>query len=111
MVVLGSLTLAGGSLSGRGRISVEGSTLVVASAGDEEEDASSLRNGLTLDMYGGGEWSGGGLKARDGVTVVNRGMLEASAAGGIWFGHGKEPERFVYLRPPVHGVDSPLDHG
>ncbi|CAN0521149.1 unnamed protein product, partial [Ectocarpus sp. 12 AP-2014] len=24
----------------------------------------------------------------DGVTVVNRGLLEASAAGGIWFGHG-----------------------
>ncbi|CBJ49166.1 hypothetical protein Esi_0207_0025 [Ectocarpus siliculosus] len=88
VVVLGSLTLAGGGLSGRGRISVEGSTLVVASAGDEEDDASSLRNGLTLDMYGGGEWSGGGLKARDGVTVVNRGLLEASAAGGIWFGKG-----------------------
>ncbi|CAM9983877.1 unnamed protein product, partial [Ectocarpus fasciculatus] len=88
VVVLGSLTLAGGGLSGRGRVSVEGSTLVVASAGDEEEGASSLRNGVTLDMYGGGEWSGGGLQARDGVTVVNRGLLEASAGGGIWFGHG-----------------------
>lgn len=111
MVVLGSLTLAGGGLSGRGRISVEGSTLVVASAGGEEEDASSLRNGLTLDMYGGGEWSGGGLQARDGVTVVNRGLLEASAGGRIWFGHGKGPGHFVYLHPLLRGVGSPLDHG
>lgn len=95
LTVLGSLTLAGGSLSGRGRIDVEGSTSVVASGASSDSgvgvgEASSLKNGVTLDMYGGGVWSGGGLHARDGASVVNRGQLSISADGGTWFGRGEE---------------------
>eukprot|EP00752_Nemacystus_decipiens_P010621 g9459.t1 len=91
--VVGSLTLAGGGLSGQGRVEVEGSTLVVGSAISSDGDvgvggASSLKNGVTLDMYGGGAWTGGGLQARDGVSVVNRGQLWLSADNGTWFGHG-----------------------
>lgn len=94
LTILGSLTLAGGGLSGQGRIEVEGSTLVVASDGDVDGDGgSSLKNGVTLDMYGGGVWSGGGLQASDGVSVVNRGQLSLSADGGTWFGHGEERSR------------------
>ena len=92
--VLGALTLAGGGLSGQGRVEVEGSTFVVGSdmpgdGGVDEDGASFLKNGVALDMYGGGAWSGGGLQARDGVSVVNRGQLSLSADDGTWFGHGK----------------------
>ena len=97
--ILGSLTLAGGGLSGQGRVQVEGSTFVVGSDGVPPSDggvdvdgASFLKNGVTLDMYGGGVWSGGGLHARDGVSVVNRGQLSLSAGGGTWFGHGEEQQ-------------------
>lgn len=95
LTVIGPLTLAGGGLSGQGRIQVEGSTLIVASGvssdgGVDVDEASSLKNGVTLDMFGGGVWSGGGLQARDGVSVVNRGQLFLSADRGTWFGHGKE---------------------
>lgn len=93
-----SLSLAGGSLSGQGRVVVEGPTLVLASGAPTTEDqASCLRNGVILDMYGGGMWSGGGVQARDGVMVVNRGLVEMSAGGGVLFGHGEGRESVLPL--------------
>lgn len=94
LTVLGSLTLAGGGLSGQGRVEVEGSVLIVASGlpSDDGVEASFLKNGVTLDMYGGGVWSGGGLEARDGASVVNRGQLSLLAEGGTWFGQGEEQQ-------------------
>lgn len=83
--VLGSLTLAGGGLSGQGRVVVQDSTFVVSSGGNF---ASSLQNGVILDMSGGGEWRGGDLQARDGAAVVNRGVFTISADGGASFGAG-----------------------
>lgn len=90
LTVLGSFTLSGGGLSGQGRVEVEGSTLVSSNGGVGVNEASFLKNGVTLDMYGGGMLSGGGLQARDGVSVINRGQLSLSAVGGTWFGHGEE---------------------
>lgn len=87
--VLGSLTLAGGGLSGQGRVAVAGSTLLVSSAAGGDE-ASSLKNGVVLDMSGGGVWSEGDLHARDGATVVNRGVFEVTAEDGATFGAGGE---------------------
>lgn len=96
--IRGSLSLAGGGLSGQGRVVVEGSTLVMASSASAIEDqVSCLRNGLILDMQGGGVWSGGGVQARDGVVVVNRGLVEVSAGSGALFGHGKGRETMVIL--------------
>ncbi|CAM9742517.1 unnamed protein product, partial [Scytosiphon promiscuus] len=89
LTIRGSLSLAGGGLSGQGRVVVEGPTLVLVSGASTIEDqASSLRNGLILDMQGGGAWSGGGVQAKDGVIVLNRGLVEVSAGNGAWFGHG-----------------------
>lgn len=85
--VLGSLTLAGGGLSGQGRVVVAGSTLIVSGAAGGDE-ASSLKNGVVLDMTGGGVWSEGDLHARDGATVVNRGVFEVTAEDGATFGAG-----------------------
>lgn len=87
--VLGSLTLAGGGLSGQGRVVVQGQTFVVG-GGSDGSNPSSLRNGVALDMRGASVWSGGGLQARDGATVVNRGVLEITAEGGVAFGAGLE---------------------
>lgn len=116
--VLGSLTLAGGGLSGQGRVEVEGSTFVVGSGMPSDggvdvdgDGASFLKNGVTLDMYGGGAWSGGGLQARDGVSVVNRGRLSLSAGGGTWFGHGEERCLWFWLGRSRRGATMCVEYG
>lgn len=86
--VMGSLELAGGGISGQGRVVVQGLTFLTPN-GMDNENASSLRNGATLDMYGGGVWSGGDLHARDGAAVVNRGLFEVTADGGATIGAGR----------------------
>lgn len=83
-----SLTLAGGGLAGRGRVVVQGPTLLVPSASGGD-GVSTLKSGVTLDMHGGGRWSGGDLQARDGATVVNRGLFTVTAEGGAIFGAGE----------------------
>lgn len=94
ITIAGSLALSGGNLSGKGRIVVQDSTVIASTLESNadgtvnEEDASSLRNGVTLYMSGGGEWSGGSVYARDGAQVVNMGLFNVTADGAAIFGAG-----------------------
>lgn len=80
--------LAGGGLSGQGHVVVRGPTVLSAS-GSNTSEPSSLKNGVTLEMHGGGVWVGGDLQARDGATVVNEGLFEVVAEDGATFGAGE----------------------
>lgn len=88
LIVIGSLTLVGGGLSGQGHVVVQGPTVLLAN-GSNNSEPSSLKNGVTLKMHGGGAWSGGHLQARDGATVVNEGLFEVFAGDGATFGAGE----------------------
>lgn len=87
--VIGTLTLVGGGLSGQGHVVVQGPTVLLAN-GSNDPEPSSLKNGVTLEMHGGGAWKGGDLQARDGATVVNQGLFEVLAEDGATFGAGKD---------------------
>lgn len=89
--VIGSLKFVGGGISGQGHVVVQGSTVLLAngSNGDDDPGPSSLKNGVVLEMRGGGVWMGGDLDARDGATVVNLGLFEVVAENGSSFGAGK----------------------
>lgn len=87
--MIGSLTLVGGGISGQGHVVVQGPTVLLAN-GSNDSGPSSLKNGVTLEMYGGGVWRGGDLQARDGATVVNLGLFEVVAEDEATFGAGKE---------------------
>ena len=87
LMVLGHLTLAGGGLSGQGRVIVLAQTSFVRSR-DPSGFTSSLRNGIVLDMSGGGNWIEGDVAASDGAAIVIHGYFEISAGGRATFGEG-----------------------
>lgn len=103
LTVIGSLTLVGGGLSGQGHVVVQGPTVLLAN-GSFDSEPSSLKNGVTLEMHGGGAWSGGDLQAQDGATVVNEGLFEVFAEDGATFGAGKgrHPTICKQLFPGTH---------
>lgn len=96
LTVAGSLALSDGVLSGKGRILVQGSTIIVSSLGSNatasEQDNYFLGNGIVLDMAGGGEWNGGNVPIYGAFGVINRGTFTVTADGGPIFGVG---EHFV----------------
>lgn len=106
--VIGSLTFAGGGLSGQGRVIVHKETSLIVSSrgvgGDHNESISSLQYGVTLEMLGGGEWTAGDMTVKDRVTVINRGRFEISGDGRRTFGGGGAlfllEEKMTPLKPP-----------
>lgn len=112
----GRLELSGGCLSGRGRTVVRGSTLMASpaakgSANTHGEPSACLRNGLSLDMLGGGRWSGGDVVMTDGAKVVNRALFEVLPEG-FAFGAGTCPRvelprsRYPFA-PPRNPISQP----